>query len=78
MPKVIKVSGIERHSKNFICVVKNLKDEYQLGYNIYFKTIGAQLFGIDDDYDFGSIDPHDLIVEMFDDASLKYPGIYRT
>lgn len=78
MTKAIKISGVEYSNKNFVCVVKNPSTgEYSVGYNMYFKTIGAQLFDIDSGYDFGSIRPIDLVIEMFDNASLSYAGIAR-
>ena len=78
IPPVIKISGVEFNNKNFVSVILNkLTNEYNVAYNMYFKTIGAQVFDIDGDYDFGSINPIDLIVEIFNDASLSYSGISR-
>lgn len=77
-PPNVKISGVEFNNKNFVCVVKNSNtNQYDVGYNMYFKTIGAQLFDIDNDYDFGSINPIDSIIEMFEDASLSCSGISR-
>ena len=75
---IVKVSGVEFNNKNFVSVVKDKNaNQYNVGYNMYFKTIDAQTFDINGDYDFGSIDPIDLVIEMFNDSSLSYSGISR-
>ena len=63
-------------SKTYIKVIKNagttLVEEVDKKPEI---KEGDIYFAIDDDYDFGSIDPKDLVLEMYDSEQGNLPGI---
>lgn len=65
-------------AKYIISVIKNsVTGQIQVAENAVFKGLNAITFEIDDDHDFGSIDPKDLAVQMFKDPTVKHTGIER-
>lgn len=43
--------------------------------NAYSKTLTSKAYEIDDDYDFGAIDPKDLVIDLYNGVINKHPGI---
>ena len=71
-----QVSGIENTFKNFVSVLYNsYTEKYDICYNGYFKGLFAKVYDIDPDYDFGSLKPTDLIVDMYVKGIPEVPGI---
>lgn len=71
-----QISGTENNFKNFISVLHNPNtNKYDVCYNGYFKSILARVYDIDPDYDFGSLDPVDLVVDMYIKGLTEDSGI---
>lgn len=71
-----QVCGIESNFKNFISVLYNsYTEKYDVCYNGYFKSILAKVYDIDPDYDFGSLKPIDLAVDMYIKGQIEDSGI---
>lgn len=65
-------------SKYIISVCTNsVTHQIEVAENVYFKTLGSSVYEVNDDYDFGSIDPKDVAVQMYKDDINKHPGISR-
>lgn len=70
------ISGIENNFKNFISVIYNSNtNKYDIFYNGYFKSPLARVYDVDPDYDFGSLDPVDLTIDMYIKGSSSDSGI---
>lgn len=52
--------------------------EWKLGPEGIETIPGSHLYEIDSDYDFGSICPEDVAVEMFENGIQKQPGVCLT
>lgn len=70
------VSGKELPNKNFVTVLFNSETEkYDVLYNTYVKSILAKVYVIDSGYDFGSISPIDVAVDMYIKGLEYTPGL---
>ena len=60
------IAGQETPNKNFVSVIFNpLTEKYDVAYNAYIKSPLAKAYDIDPDYDFGSIQPIDVAVDLY-------------
>lgn len=75
----IKESGSEKLSNNFVSIIYNDSDKhYHIFWNGYFKSPLSKIYKISNDYDFGSIQVKDLLVELYICPNLaNVPGISR-
>lgn len=72
----IKDHGGEKLSNNFVSVAYNEADDtYHIIWNTRFKTPHNKTFKVSNDYDFGSIDVKDALIEAYNNPSLVSPGI---
>lgn len=63
-------------SKYIISVCTNsVTRQIEVVENTYFKTLGSAVYEVNDDYDFGAIDPKDVVVQLFKGETNKHPGI---
>jgi len=74
----IKEYGSEKLSNNFASVLFNQIDEhYYIAWNTKYRSPLNQTFKISNDYDFGSLDIKDLLVELYLHPTINIPGISR-
>lgn len=74
----IKEYGSEKLSNNFVSIAYNEHDDtYHIVWNSRFKTPLNQTFRVSNDYDFGSIDVKDALVEAYLNPSLITPGLRK-
>lgn len=72
----IKDHGGEKLSNNFVSVAFNEQDKtYHIIWNTRFKTPLNKTYKVSNDYDFGSIDVKDALVEAYNNPSLITSGI---
>lgn len=62
-------------AKQLVTLCKDSKGSVSFHYDVFIKSIYATSYYIDDDYDFGSIDPEDILVQMYTGCLDTYPGI---
>lgn len=73
-----QVTGLENNFKNFISVLYNsYTEKYDVCFNAYFKSPLAKVYDIDSDYDFGSLRPVDLVVDMYIKGQIEDAGITK-
>ena len=72
----IKDHGGEKLSNNFVSIAFNKQDDtYHIIWNSRFKTPLNKTYRLSNDYDFGSIDVKDALVEAYQNSSLVFPGL---
>ena len=72
----IKDHGGEKLSNNFVSIAFNKQDDtYHIIWNSRFKTPLNKTYRLSNDYDFGSIDVKDALVEAYQNPSLVSPGL---
>lgn len=70
------IFGVQTSNKNFVTIVLNsLTGKYDIHYNKCIKNILAKTYYIDSGYDFGSIDPLDVVVDMYIKGLTKASGV---
>ena len=63
-------------SKYVISVCTNsVTRQIEVVENAYFKSLGSVVYEVNDDYDFGAIDPKDLAIDLYKDVVNTHPGI---
>ena len=72
----VKDHGGEKLSNNFVSIAFNQHDNtYHIIWNSRFKTPLNKTYRLSNDYDFGSIDVKDALVEAYQNPSLVSPGL---
>mgnify|MGYP003586396599 FL=1 len=72
----VKDHGGEKLSNNFVSIAFNWHDNtYHIIWNSRFKTPLNKTYRLSNDYDFGSIDVKDALVEAYQNPSLISLGL---
>lgn len=72
----IKDHGGEKPANNVVSIAFNKQDQtYHIIWNTRFRTPMNKTYRLSNDYDFGSIDVLDAVVDAYNNPSLVSPGL---
>lgn len=72
----VKDHGGEKLSNNFVSIAYSQADDtYHIIWNTRFRSALNKAYRLSNDYDFGSIEVKDALVEAYQNPSLVTPGL---